>query len=151
MAKYGTPLPEVVLESIRSNQVAIKGPITTPVGTGFRSVNVALRQELDLYALVRPIKAYPGARNLREDLDLIIVRENTEDIYAGIEFEKGTDDCVRMLEEISTRARKAIRPDSGLSIKPISVSGSERIVRFAFDYARKYGRRKVTAVQRRTS
>ncbi len=148
MAKYGTPLPEVVLESIRSNQVAIKGPITTPVGTGFRSVNVALRQELDLYALVRPIKAYPGARNLREDLDLIIVRENTEDIYAGIEFEKGTDDCVRMLEEISTRARKAIRPDSGLSIKPISVSGSERIVRFAFDYARKYGRRKVTAVHK---
>ncbi|HLQ61711.1 MAG TPA: isocitrate/isopropylmalate dehydrogenase family protein [Candidatus Acidoferrales bacterium] len=148
MAKYGTPLPEVVLESIRSNQVAIKGPITTPVGTGFRSVNVALRQELDLYALVRPIKAYPGARNLREDLDLIIVRENTEDIYAGIEFEKGTDDCVRLLEEISTRARKAIRPDSGLSIKPISVSGSERIVRFAFDYARKYGRRKVTAVHK---
>ncbi len=148
MAKYGTPLPEVVLDSIRKNRVALKGPITTPVGTGFRSVNVALRQELDLYALVRPVKAYPGARNLREGLDLVIVRENTEDIYAGIEFERGTDDCQALLEEISTRAHKAIRPDSGLSIKPISVSGSERIVQFAFDYARRYGRRKVTAVHK---
>ena len=148
MAKYGTPLPAHVLESIRRSRVALKGPITTPVGTGFRSVNVALRQELDLYALVRPVKAYKGARNLRDDLDFVIIRENTEDIYAGIEFEKGTDDCTRLLEEISTLARKRIRPDSGLSIKPISVSGSERIVQFAFNYARKYKRKKVTAVHK---
>jgi len=146
--EFGTPLPEHVLASIRKNKVALKGPISTPVGSGFRSVNVALRQELDLYALVRPVKAYKGARNLRDDLDFVIVRENTEDIYAGIEFERGTPDCDRMIGEISTLAKKTIRPDSGLSIKPISVSGSERIVQFAFDYARKNGRRKVTAVHK---
>ena len=148
MAEYGTPLPEHVLESIRRNRVALKGPITTPVGTGFRSVNVALRQELELYACVRPVKAYAGARNLRDDLDFVIVRENSEDIYAGIEFEKGTPECENLLEEISTLSRKRIRPDSGLSIKPISVSGSERIVQFAFDYARENGRRKVTLVHK---
>jgi isocitrate dehydrogenase (NAD+) len=148
MAEYGTPLPDHVLESIRKNKVALKGPITTPVGTGFRSVNVALRQELDLYALVRPIKAYRGARNLIDDLDLVIVRENTEDIYTGIEFEQGTEACQRFIGEISQAAGKRIRPDSGLSIKPISISGSERIVQFAFDHARRYGRRKVTAVHK---
>jgi isocitrate dehydrogenase (NAD+) len=109
---------------------------------------VALRQELDLYALVRPVKAYKGARNLRDDLDFVIVRENTEDIYAGIEFEQGTADAAHLIEEISTLAKKKIRPDSGLSIKPISISGSERIVQFAFDYARKNKRRKVTAVHK---
>jgi isocitrate dehydrogenase (NAD+) len=148
MAEYGTPLPEPVLDSIRRNRVALKGPITTPVGTGFRSVNVALRQELELYACVRPIKAYPGARNLRDDLDFVVVRENSEDIYIGIEFEKGTPECRQVLEEVSTLSRKRIRPDSGLSIKPISVSGSERIVQYAFDYARQYGRRKVTIVHK---
>jgi isocitrate dehydrogenase (NAD+) len=148
MAEYGTPLPEHVLESIRKTRVALKGPITTPVGTGFRSVNVALRQELELYACVRPVKAYKGARNLRDDLDFVIIRENSEDIYAGIEFEKGTPECRNLIEEISTLSRKRIRPDSGLSIKPISVSGSERIVQFAFDYAREYGRKKVTAVHK---
>jgi isocitrate dehydrogenase (NAD+) len=148
MERYGTPLPEHVLDSIRRTQVALKGPITTPVGTGFRSVNVALRQELELYACVRPVKAYAGARNLREDLDFVIVRENSEDIYAGIEFEKGTADCERLIQEISTLSRKRIRPDSGLSIKPISVSGSERIVQFAFDYARENGRKKVTLVHK---
>ena len=148
IAKFGTPLPEPVLASIRKNKVALKGPITTPVGSGFRSVNVALRQELDLYALVRPVKAYKGARNLRDDLDFVIVRENTEDIYAGLEFEKGTPDAVHLIEEISGLLKKKIRPDSGLSIKPISVSGSERIVQFAFDYARKNKRRKVTAVHK---
>jgi isocitrate dehydrogenase (NAD+) len=107
-----------------------------------------LRQELDLYALVRPIKAYKGARNLRDDLDFVIVRENTEDIYAGIEFEQGTADAAHLIEEISTLAKKKIRPDSGLSIKPISISGSERIVQFAFDYARKNKRHKVTAVHK---
>ncbi len=146
--EFGTPLPEHVLASIRKNKVALKGPISTPIGSGFRSVNVALRQELDLYALVRPVKAYKGARNLRDDLDFVIVRENTEDIYAGIEFELGTPDCDRMIAEISALTKKHIRPDSGLSIKPISVSGSQRIVEFAFDYARKNGRRKVTAVHK---
>ena len=148
MKEHGTPLPEQVLASIRKNRVALKGPITTPVGSGFRSVNVALRQELDLYALVRPVKAYKGARNLRDDLDFVIVRENTEDIYAGIEFERGTPDADHLIAEISALAKKRIRPDSGLSIKPISVSGSERIVQFAFDYARKNKRRKVTAVHK---
>ena len=146
--EFGTPLPEHVLTSVRKNKVALKGPISTPVGSGFRSVNVALRQELDLYALVRPVKAYKGARNLRDDLDFVIVRENTEDIYAGIEFERGTADCDHLIEEISGLAKKHIRPDSGLSIKPVSISGSERIVQFAFDYARKNKRRKVTAVHK---
>jgi isocitrate dehydrogenase (NAD+) len=137
-----------VLASIRKNKVALKGPITTPIGSGFRSVNVALRQELDLYALVRPVKAYKGARNLRDDLDFVIVRENTEDIYIGLEFELGTPDCDHMIAEISGLLKKKIRPDSGLSIKPISVSGTERIVKYAFDYARKNKRRKVTAVHK---
>ncbi len=120
IAEFGTPLPDHVLESIRKNKLALKGPITTPVGSGFRSVNVALRQALDLYALVRPVKAYKGARNLRDDLDFVIVRENTEDIYAGLEFEKGSDDAQHLIEEISGLLKKKIRPDSGLSIKPIS-------------------------------
>jgi isocitrate dehydrogenase (NAD+) len=148
MKEFGTPLPENVLASIRKNKVALKGPITTPVGSGFRSVNVALRQELDLYALVRPVKAYKGARNLRDDLDFVIVRENTEDIYAGLEFERGTPDAEHLIAEISGLLKKRIRPDSGLSIKPISVSGSERIVQYAFDYARRNKRRKVTAVHK---
>ena len=146
--EFGTPLPEHVLTSIRKNKVALKGPITTPVGSGFRSVNVALRQELDLYALVRPVRAYKGARNLRDDLDFVIVRENTEDIYAGIEFEQGSADAQHLIDEISGLAKKKIRADSGLSIKPISISGSTRIVQFAFDYARKNKRRKVTAVHK---
>ncbi|HKW72559.1 MAG TPA: isocitrate/isopropylmalate dehydrogenase family protein [Candidatus Dormibacteraeota bacterium] len=148
IAEFGTPLPDQVLDSIRKHGVALKGPITTPVGSGFRSVNVALRQALDLYALVRPVKAYKGARNLRDDLDFVIVRENTEDIYAGLEFEKGTPDADHLIAEISDLLKKRIRPDSGLSIKPISVSGSERIVQFAFDYARENKRRKVTAVHK---
>ncbi len=148
MEAEGTPLPQRVLDSILRNRTALKGPMTTPVGTGFRSVNVAIRQALDLYACVRPIKAYRGAKNIRDDLDFVIVRENTEDIYAGIEFAKGSPDCVELIADISRRAGKPIRPDSGLSIKPISVMGSERIVQFAFDQARRDGRRKVTAVHK---
>jgi isocitrate dehydrogenase (NAD+) len=148
IAEFGTPLPEHVLASIRKNKVALKGPITTPIGSGFRSVNVAIRLELDLFALVRPVKAYKGARNLRDDLDFVIVRENTEDLYAGLEFERGTPDCEHLITEISGLLKKKIRPDSGLSIKPISVSGTERIVKFAFEYARKNKRRKVTAVHK---
>ncbi|MFZ0218517.1 MAG: isocitrate/isopropylmalate family dehydrogenase, partial [Candidatus Dormiibacterota bacterium] len=148
MAAEGTPLHDRLLDSIKRNRVALKGPITTPVGTGFRSVNVALRQLLELFACIRPVKAYVGARNLRDDLDFVIIRENSEDIYAGIEFEQGTPDCTALIKEISERAGKAIRPDSGLSIKPISIFGTERIVQHAFDYARRYGRRKVTLVHK---
>src|SRR6266545_807270 len=145
---YGTPLPEHVLESIRASGVAIKGPITTPVGTGFRSVNVALRKELDLYACLRPCKWYKGVRTRYQDVDIVIVRENHEDLYAGIEFEQGTDEVHRLIEFIAEQTGKRIREDSGISIKPISVTGTKRIVNYAFDYAKRYGRRKVTAVHK---
>ncbi|HET9847603.1 MAG TPA: isocitrate/isopropylmalate dehydrogenase family protein [Candidatus Dormibacteraeota bacterium] len=148
MEKYGTPMPDHVLDSIRRNKVAIKGPLTTPIGKGIRSVNVALRKELDLYALVRPCKSYPGVRSRYDNIDLIIVRENTEDIYAGIEFQEGKPETEDMIARISGATGKSIRKDSGLSIKPISVTGSARIVNFAFNYARTHGRRKVTAVHK---
>jgi len=148
MASEGTPLPDRVLESIRKNKVALKSPITTPVGTGFRSVNVALRRELDLYACVRPCKSYEGVRSRYKNIDLVIVRENTEDLYAGIEFQKGTKECGEVIEFINKYSPKKIRSDSGVSIKPISVFGSERIVRYAFEYARKHNRKKVTAVHK---
>src|SRR5437016_13626517 len=146
--KYGTPLPEHVLGSIRSNGVAIKGPITTPVGTGFRSVNVSLRKELDLFACLRPCKWYPGVRTRYESVDIVIVRENHEDLYAGIEFEQGTPEALKLIDFIADQTGKRIREDSGISIKPISVGGTQRIVRYAFDYARRYGRKKVTAVHK---
>jgi len=140
--KYGTPLPEHVLESIRRNKVALKGPITTPIGGGFRSVNVALRKELNLYACLRPCKYYPGIRSKYMDVDLVIVRENTEDLYAGVEYDLGTPEAKHIIE----MAEGKIREDSAISIKPISVAGTRRIVRFAFEYALKNNRRKVTAV-----
>ena len=143
----GNPLPDHVLDSIKRNGVAIKGPITTPIGTGFRSVNVALRKTLDLYGQVRPCKSYPGVRSRYEDVDLIVVRENTEDLYAGVEFEEGTEEARELLEWLAGRERQ-IRPDSGISIKPISVAGTRRIVEFAFEHARWNGRRKVTAVHK---
>jgi isocitrate dehydrogenase (NAD+) len=146
--KEGTPLPERVLDSIKKNRVALKGPITTPVGTGFRSVNVTLRQSLDLYACVRPCKSYKGARTRYENIDLVIVRENTEDLYAGVEFQKGTPEVEELIKTIERLSGRKIRPDSGISIKPISVYGTERIVRFAFEYARANTRRKVTAVHK---
>jgi isocitrate dehydrogenase (NAD+) len=148
MDKYGTPLPEHVLESIRRNGVAIKGPITTPVGTGFRSVNVALRKELDLYCCLRPCKWYPGVRSRYDNVDLVICRENHEDLYAGIEFEQGQPETLKLIDFLSDLSGKKIREDSGISIKPISVTGTKRIVTFAFEYARKYGRKKVTAVHK---
>jgi isocitrate dehydrogenase (NAD+) len=148
MDKYGTPLPEHVLESIRKNGVAIKGPITTPVGTGFRSVNVALRKELDLYCCLRPCKIYPGVRTRYENVDVVICRENHEDLYAGIEFEQGTAEAKELIEKISQLAGKTIREDSGISIKPISIAGTRRIVKFAFEYAKRENRRKVTAVHK---
>jgi isocitrate dehydrogenase (NAD+) len=143
----GNPLPDHVLESIRRNGTAIKGPITTPVGTGFRSVNVALRKELDLYGQVRPCKSYPGVRSRYDDVDLIVIRENTEDLYAGIEFEEGTEDARELVEWLEERGAR-LRHDSGISVKPISVSGTRRIVEFAFDYTRRNGRRKITAVHK---
>ena len=142
MDKYGTPLPDEVLESIRRNRVALKGPITTPIGKGFRSVNVALRKQLDLYACVRPCKYYPGIRSKYRDVDLVIVRENTEDLYAGVEWDLGAPES----ETIIGMAKGKIRPDSAISIKPISVTGTRRIVKLAFEWAIANNRKSVTAV-----
>ncbi|HEY5474695.1 MAG TPA: isocitrate/isopropylmalate family dehydrogenase [Candidatus Limnocylindrales bacterium] len=128
IAKEGTPLPQSVLDSILRNKIAIKGPITTPVGVGFRSVNVALRQTLSLYANLRPVRSIPGLKTRYENVDLVIVRENTEDLYAGIEHMVG--------------------PDAAESIKIITRAASERIARFAFEYAVANGRHKVTAVHK---
>ena len=144
----GNPLPDHVLESIKRNGTAIKGPITTPVGTGFRSVNVGLRKSLDLYGQVRPCKSYPGVRSRYDTVDLVVIRENTEDLYAGVEFEEGTTEAAELLEWLGSHHYPGIRQDSGISMKPISVSGTGRIVEFAFDYARRNGRRKVTAVHK---
>jgi len=146
--KEGIPLPQRVIESIKKNRIALKGPITTPVGSGFRSVNVFLRQSLDLYCCLRPYKSYPGAKTRYENIDLVIVRENTEDLYAGIEYQKDSDDAMSIIKFIKETTGKAIRPDSGIGIKPISAFATERIVRFAFEYARKNNRRKVTAVHK---
>ena len=148
LEEKGTPLPEEVLESIRRTGVALKGPITTPVGRGFRSVNVALRQALDLYANVRPCRWYRGVRSRYEGVDLVVIRENTEDLYAGVEFERGKEDTRRFLEFLRSVKGVSLREDSGISLKPISEGGSERIVRFAFEYARRNRRRKVTAVHK---
>ncbi len=142
METAGTPLPENVLESIRKNKVALKGPITTPIGTGFRSVNVALRKELDLYACIRPCKYYPGIRSKYQDVDLVVVRENTEDLYAGVEYDVNTPEALQIIG----MAGGKIRQDAAISIKPISETGSRRIAKTAFEYARQYGRKKVSAV-----
>jgi isocitrate dehydrogenase (NAD+) len=144
----GNPLPERTLESIRRNGVALKGPITTPVGEGFRSVNVGLRVALDLYAQVRPCKTYEGVRTRYDDVDLVIVRETTEDIYAGIEFEEGTSEAEELIAWLDAHGRKVPQPDSGISIKPTSFTGTRRVFEFAFDYARRMGRRKITAVHK---
>ncbi len=140
--KYGTPLPEHVLESIRHNKVALKGPITTPIGTGFRSVNVALRHALNLNACVRPCKSYPGVRSRYQNIDLVIVRENSEDLYAGVEFDLNSPESKQIIE----MAKGKIRDDAAISIKPLSVTGCRWIVKYAFDYAVQNGRQKITAV-----
>jgi isocitrate dehydrogenase (NAD+) len=147
-AKTGNPMPDEVLATIRATKTCIKAPITTPVGKGFRSVNVALRKAFDLYACVRPCKSYPGVRSRYEGVDLVIFRENTEDLYAGIEFEKGSLGAAKLIDAIAELTGTRIRADSGISIKPISVFGSERIVRAAFDYAVAEGRKRVTAVHK---
>jgi isocitrate dehydrogenase (NAD+) len=131
----GALLPDETLGSIRATRVALKGPITTPVGTGFRSVNVALRQELDLFAAVRPARALPGIPVRHPNVDLVVIRENTEDLYRGIEFERGSDEAAALREELRRLAGFEVRGDAGITVKPISVSGTRRIVFFAFDYA----------------
>ncbi len=148
MEKYGTPLPKSVPESVKKNKVALKGPVTTPVGTGFRSVNVALRKELDLYACVRPCKTYAGVPSRYKDVDIVVIRENTEDLYAGIELEKGTHEAAELIKLVAEAKGDTIREDSGISLKVISETGSRRIVKFAFVYARTYGRKKVTAIHK---
>ncbi len=156
MEKCGTPLPDGVIESIKKNKVAIKSPITTPIGSGFRSVNVALRQQLDLFVCVRVCKYYYGVKSLLknpENINIVVIRENTEDLYAGIEFEEGQEKTKRIINEIRTLTKKDIREDSGISIKPISRFGTERIVKFAFEYANQLSvldktkkKRKITVV-----
>src|SRR4051794_27919934 len=124
----GTPLPDRVLESIRERKLAIKGPITTPVGSGFRSINVALRKELDLYACLRPCKAYEGVRTRFEETDIVIVRENHEDLYAGVEFELGKPETDDLRQFIKEKEGTELREDIGVTIKAISVTGTKRIV-----------------------
>jgi isocitrate dehydrogenase (NAD+) len=154
MERCGSPLPEATMESVRRTRCTLKAPITTPVGTGFRSLNVHLRQTLGLFACLRPCKHYPGVRTFfdKVPVDIVIVRENTEDLYAGIEFEAAqpvTAELIDYLNKISPQRQiKSGRTETGVSIKPISVSGSDRIVRWAFEYARKNGRKKVTAVHK---
>ncbi len=154
MQREGTPIPDRTMESVRRTKCALKAPITTPVGTGFRSINVYLRQELGLYACIRPCKQYQGVRSYFSELpiDIVIVRENTEDLYAGVEFESGQESTATLIEFInglpSDRKIKTAGDETGVSIKPISVSGTDRIVRCAFDYAQKNGRKKVTAVHK---
>ena len=147
--KYGTPLPDSTVESIRKNKIALKGPVTTPIGTGFRSVNVALRKQLDLYACLRPCKSFKGVVTTPyENVDIVVVRENTEDLYIGIEFASGTAEAKQLHSFISEHFKGKIHVDSGYSIKAISEFGSRRIVKYAFDYARKYKRKKVSAVSK---
>jgi isocitrate dehydrogenase (NAD+) len=148
VAAEGTPLPARVIESLKRNAVGLKGPLTTPIGSGFRSVNVALRTELDLFANLRPARTYPGIRNAVPGVDLVIVRENTEDLYVGIEFERGSEALREIRAVVERHTGRTIRDDAALSLKPISVTGSRRIVEFAFEYARHHGRRKVTAVHK---
>ncbi len=144
----GDILPKKTLDSIKKNKVALKGPIITPIAGGFRSVNVAVRQTLDLYACVRAAKTYPGVRSFYKDIDLVVIRENSEDLYAGIEFEEGKSETKNLIAQIEKCSKKKIRSDSGISIKPISKFASERIVKFAFDYAAKFNRKKVTCVHK---
>jgi isocitrate dehydrogenase (NAD+) len=146
MEEAGTPLPEETLESVKESGVALKGPITTPIGTGFRSVNVALRHELELYACLRPCKTYPGVRTRYENVDIVVVRENTEDLYAGIEYEAGSEEADRVIEMLNGLQTKQVAQGSGISVKPMSAQATERIVRFAFEYARAHHRREVACV-----
>ncbi len=144
----GELLPQSVIDSLRRNKVGIKGPITTPVGTGFRSLNVTLRKELKCYANLRPCKSYTGVQSRFDDIDIVVVRENLEDLYAGIEFEEGAGDALELIHFIRAHHGSSIPLDSGITIKPISVEGSRRIVKFAFEYARANGRKSVQAIHK---
>ncbi|MBS3734673.1 MAG: isocitrate/isopropylmalate dehydrogenase family protein [Phycisphaerae bacterium] len=152
MESAGTPMPDETIESVRATDATLKAPITTPIGTGFRSVNVLLRQTLDLYACLRPCKSYAGVRSRYDNIDLVVVRENTEDLYAGVEFEKGLPDTAELIDHVNRISTdKTIvtsRETTGVSIKPISVENTERIVRFAFEYARAHGRKKVSYIHK---
>jgi isocitrate dehydrogenase (NAD+) len=144
LAEHGDLLPEATLDSIRDTRVAIKGPITTPVGSGFRSVNVALRQGLDLFAAVRPTRSLPGVPTRHGSVDIVVIRENTEDLYQGIEFAAGSPQAEALREELRRIAGLEVRPDAGVTLKPISVAGTRRIVRFAFEYAKANRRHRIT-------
>lgn len=146
--KLGSLLPKSTLDSIKKTKVALKGPITTPIGEGFRSVNVELRQKLDLFANLRPAKLFPGIKSRYSRVDLIVVRENTEDLYAGIEFEKGAKNTKELISFTEKKTGKTIRQDSAISLKPISSYASKRIAEFAFAYASNNKRKKVTAVHK---
>jgi len=148
MATHGTPFPAEALDSIRRNRIGLKGPLTTELGKGFRSVNVALRREFDLYANLRPARTYPGVKAPRGDIDLVVVRENIEDLYAGIEFDIGTKELAAVRAVIEQASGQKIREDAAIAIKYISEMGSRRIVKFAFDYAVANRRKKVTAVHK---
>ena len=141
---HGALLPDETLDAIRDCRVAIKGPITTPVGAGFRSVNVALRQDLDLFAAVRPARSIPGVPTRHHHVDLVIVRENTEDLYQGIEFEKGSEEAAALRRQLHDIGGFDLKEDAGVTLKPISVTGAHRIVRFGFEYARSNRRRRIT-------
>lgn len=146
--KYKTPLPDSIINSIKKNGVALKGPITTPVGKGFRSVNVALRKSLDLFANIRPAKMFPGVETLYKNVDIVVIRENTEDLYSGIEFEKGKYDTKKLLQLIRETKKENLRSDSSVSLKIISQKATEKIVKFAFNYATENKRKKVTVVHK---
>ena len=148
LEKHGDVLPEATLESVRRNGIGLKGPITTPVGSGFRSVNVGLRQALSLYANLRPGRTIPGVQSTFDDIDLVIVRENMEDTYAGVEFDTGTPEATEIIAAINDRSAKKVATDAAITIKMITPEGSRRIVEYAFDYARKNGRKLVTAVHK---
>jgi len=143
--RVGTPLPAETLDAIRSSRVALKGPIETPVSSGLRSINMSLRNQLDLFANVRPCRRYPGVPSPYDVVDLVVVRENTEGMYTGIELEHGTPAVAELIAFVGATTGRTVRPDSGISVKQISEGGSERIARFAFDWAVDHGRGKVTA------
>lgn len=148
LEKIGDVLPDAVLESIRKNSIALKGPLTTPLGGGFRSVNVALRHALDLYVNLRPARTYEGVRSVFSNIDLVVVRENMEDLYAGVEFDTGQADTKELIDTINRLSPRKVPASAAISIKSITPENSERIVRYAFDYAVKNERKLVTAVHK---
>jgi isocitrate dehydrogenase (NAD+) len=148
LEKHGDLLPDATLESVKRNKVGLKGPITTPIGSGFRSVNVGLRQALGLYANLRPGKTIPGVQSTFDNIDLVVVRENLEGMYSGIEFDTGTADAAEVISSINVHSKKQVAGDAAVSIKVITPENSRRIVKFAFEYARANGRKKVTIVHK---